>query len=824
MKKKKIVMISLLMVSLLAGIYLAYLFRICPEIVMEQEELYGEDNKNLKDLQILNEGLYSTSGDPWIEYCLQEPIHVKTLEIEFSGIEENGLWGEIYNMDTWESEVYTLKNGTVRISYNTDTNDIKMERLRFDLVSQEGIYLEVGQVVLNSRISILFGVLKEYVTVLFLIISLEILIMQVCIRKGGREDKTKNRIKLTALFWGMAEIFLYIYNVYYIKVNNSLHIWMYLVVVANIFLILLGVEISQKQNWILESVYIFLYAIVDFGLIEVMSGIEYDFKDWTAGIWNVLIWIFVMLIIHLIAGKIKTAVMIPNILAMCLGTINHFFYQFRGNPFELSDLQMAGTAIAVIGNYRLEIDNTLFFCIIAEVLAVCAWCLCGKRHLWEKKVMQSEIVVCALLFVCISIHNVDVSYWNMKASSQQYGYINAFVEYARRELKHPKPGGYSLTKVENILSRYESEKEESKNPNIIVIMNESFADLPSVYEFETEPDGMPFIHGLEENTIKGDMLVSVFGGTTANTEYEFQTGNTMAFFNGGSVPYMQYVKRTQESITWELRDIGYETLAFHPYDAANYNRNKVYPLLGFDCFTAIEDEISYTDTLRSFVSDKADVEDIIAMYEQRNTEKPFYIFNVTMQNHGGYSKSESQVEVTVKPKDEKLAQTQLLEYLSLIHESDAAFGELVNYFKTVDEDTIILMFGDHQPGMDAEVYYAMDEKLAADNVTLEERMKMYTVPFVMWANYDIGSEKDVLTSPNYLRVMLLEKAGVSLSQYDQFLRECGEYYPAINFMGYYDANGNLYSADSMENVAILKEYQFLQYTNVFYKNIGRKLF
>ena len=43
-------------------------------------------------------------------------------------------------------------------------------------------------------------------------------------------------------------------------------------------------------------------------------------------------------------------------------------------------------------------------------------------------------------------------------------------------------------------------------------MNEAFADLPSVYGFETNQDGLPYIHSLEgPNVKKGWMLSSVYG-------------------------------------------------------------------------------------------------------------------------------------------------------------------------------------------------------------------------------------------------------------------------------------------------------------------------
>lgn len=357
-------------------------------------------------------------------------------------------------------------------------------------------------------------------------------------------------------------------------------------------------------------------------------------------------------------------------------------------------------------------------------------------------------------------------------------------------------------------------------PNIIVIMNESFADLPETYGFATAEDGMPFIHSLTENTIKGTVLTSVFGGSTANTEYEFLTGNTMAFLSEGNVPYVQFVKSEQESLVHDLNVLGYQTIAFHPCAAGNYNRNKVYPLLGFEKFITEEDELLHTENLRTYMSDQTDFLNLIDIYERRDRTRPFFLFNVTMQNHGGYSRYKSETDITVTPESEELQSAQLLEYLSLIRETDTAFQMLTEYFEREHDRTLILMFGDHQPGLDADIYDAM---LRTGEPAVAEASEIsYAVPFLLWANYDISSEDAILTSPNYLRTMLLERAGIPLSRYDRFLSACQAEYPAINRVGYYDASGNFCPlADNPELFGLLKDYQMLQYANIFDKAVWK---
>ena len=80
----------------------------------------------------------------------------------------------------------------------------------------------------------------------------------------------------------------------------------------------------------------------------------------------------------------------------------------------------------------------------------------------------------------------------------------------------------------------------------------------------------------------GKLYVSVKGGNTANTEFEFLTGNSMGFLPAGSVPYQQYIKQEQPSLASHLGALGYVTSALHPYRAKRAGRDKVYPLLGFD--------------------------------------------------------------------------------------------------------------------------------------------------------------------------------------------------------------------------------------------------
>ena len=258
-----------------------------------------------------------------------------------------------------------------------------------------------------------------------------------------------------------------------------------------------------------------------------------------------------------------------------------------------------------------------------------------------------------------------------------------------------KPAGYSETVLEQAAQAYAG-RSGAVQPNIIMIMNESFADLKSIGDFETNEDYMPFIHSLAEaeNTISGDLLVSTFGGGTATTEFEVLTGDTMAFLPFGCSPYQMYVKSETPGLVSGLEAQGYQTVSLHPYLATSWNRQQVYERLGFDRQLYETDFSDDAARLRGYISDSADYRKIIELYEAKPAGEPLFVFNVTMQNHGGYGPSddpafEERIRLTGAYEGKY---PQVDQYLSLVRYSDEAVEQLVAYFSQVDEPTAIIFF------------------------------------------------------------------------------------------------------------------------------------
>ena len=190
-----------------------------------------------------------------------------------------------------------------------------------------------------------------------------------------------------------------------------------------------------------------------------------------------------------------------------------------------------------------------------------------------------------------------------------------------------------------------------------------------------------------------------------------------------------------------------------------------------------------------------------------------FYFNVTMQNHSGYSTDYGFANrITVNdyvadgnPNEEV--------YLSLMRQSDAAFQYLVEYFETVEEPTIILMFGDHQPGDMKDFLDWLGRDL---DDSLEDLAKLYIVPYVIWANYDIEESSMEYVSANYLSSVLMEMAGMELPAYHKFLLELREEFPVVSSKICIDSRGNYLSPEeALAQSDKLREYQLLQYNNLF---------
>lgn len=589
--------------------------------------------------------------------------------------------------------------------------------------------------------------------------------------------------------------------------------------------ILIKDKIPQKYNTIASFLFVILSVPYNFVMLEYTS----HHRIWDFSInkimANLIIISILVLIIFAITNSFKASIIGINMISVVFGLVYYYVIKFRGTAVLAVDIFSATTAANVAGNYNYRMSYRCYlFVILTYVLSIYVLKL-DRHNLFNGKKRLISVGIAILAAVCgfslfIQSSRFDdslkIKMFKPQESYRKYGDYLTFT-HSIRYIKGHKPEGYSEDKVEQISAQYPGIKGNGKKPNIIMIMNEALADFSSISDIETNEDYMPFIHGLTENTVKGDLFVSIFGGGTSKTEYEALTSNSMAFMPKGSTPYVTYISRKTSSLATTLRAQGYGGMvAMHPYKGSGYKRNKVYPLLGFDKFYDLP-EFNNAKVIRNHVSDEGNFDKIIEVYEQnrKKDKKPFFLFDVTMQNHSSYDRKWDNLSDDISTIKDYGDDVNI--YLNLVKASDDAFKKLVEYFSNVDEPTMIIMFGDHQPKLNNHFYENVEKGFSlGDEYKMFEK---YNTPFVIWANYDIEEQTDVKISANYMGTMVDELAGNSMSGYQQMVNEIRKYIPIITAGGYIGADGKYYHTfdKSSPYYDKIMDYCYSEYNNVFDK-------
>lgn len=567
--------------------------------------------------------------------------------------------------------------------------------------------------------------------------------------------------------------------------------------------------VTSRMLTMLRVLIFIIVPIVLFYLLEAFEHNAFEEVRSTAQLYNIFLFELIAWLLFFVTGSGRLALRIETGIAFVYGLINHYVMAFRSTPLVPWDIFSIKTAASVAGNYdftptedllkvcgafllvfvllhfvKLKFPYGVFLRIIPTICI--GIILCGFVNLLWDDDFQTNSYLYPFLYTpahMTKVNGMAVTF----AMDMEYIYVD-------------KPDGYSVTRAEAILEDYaemnttDPGAEAEEYPNIIVIMNEAFSDLSVLGDFVTNQDYMPYIHSLQqgnENTVTGNLMVSVTGGNTANTEFELLTGHTMDYFPVGSIPYQQYINGELPSVASQLKELGYATYGMHPYNSTGWNRNKVYPWLGFDESYFVRD-FTGRRYIRDYVSDKSAYEKIIEVYENKEEGTPAFIFEVTMQNHGGYTEEYEYFTSDVHAED--LNSAQLDQYLSLMKVSDREFENLVEYFSTEQEKTIIVFFGDHQPS-DAVVRPILRwNGVNTSDMSVEQAQLRYIVPYVIWANYDIEEETEADTDISFLMAEVLERADMPTIAYQNFLLELEK---------------------NPESEALLEQYEILQYYYMF---------
>ncbi len=430
-----------------------------------------------------------------------------------------------------------------------------------------------------------------------------------------------------------------------------------------------------------------------------------------------------------------------------LGIINGIVLSNRVTPFGFADLTVVSDLMTMLDTYvsplmmAVIIIATIIFVIICTLIYVHGPVYKGKQHR-----IVSLASILTIVFIAIPAtttvaqeKNIVASYFtNIAQGYMDYGFVysfsSGFVNWGMKE-----PANYNEAVVDALMQAVESEKAVTtvtteNGPNIITVLLESFVD-PNEFNFMTySQDPTPFFHYLEDNYTSGYLTMPVVGAGTANAEFEILTGMRLHYFGTGEYPYKTVLKEVEncESIASYLKSIGYGTHAVHNNGGNFYSRVNAFSMMGFDSFTSKE-----LMNITEFTPNEGWAEDSILAEETMktltSTPGPDLTYVITVGQHGVYPE-EKVIETPycevygLATEEETNAWTY---YMHQANKTDQFIQELITYLEQLDEDTIVVFWGDHLPTMGLE-----DADMVSGDI--------YKTKYITWNNFGLEqNDKDL---------------------------------------------------------------------------------
>ncbi|MCL1998437.1 MAG: LTA synthase family protein [Turicibacter sp.] len=570
---------------------------------------------------------------------------------------------------------------------------------------------------------------------------------------------------------------------------------------------------NNKFLSITLAVYAIILPFLLFLILEILNplsnaGLFANFGNATAITFSVFLLILAIFTAYSLVGSVLIAYSLISAVLLAAYVVNYFKWTIAGGVFVPTDIFLANAAFGVLEQESIVISTTL----LATILLIFMLHLPLYFVKWKIRLPKRLLIlpITASLFVLLfsgtaavnhTLPSLNIAQGTVIDRYREYGFVVGFyseiLNFRRVDIlattdvenffAAPLPteipffDGYFMEEWMIPIEMAEIEPPEPIIPNVIVVMSESFVD-PTIWEnisFSQNP--VSNLHRLAEESLSGNLLVPVFGGGTANTEFEFLAGSPHVFFGSRFyIPFENFGRYFSEEISTALpmmfRQNGYRTVGIHPFHSTFFNRNRIYPLLGFDEFIALE-QMPNARTKGQFVSDEyftdRIMEEIIAAEE---AELPLFLFGISMQNHWGYEPLKyGTLNLDVMSESSRLNNDELARvnsFLQGIFDADKQLGRLVDFIENRDTPTIVVFFGDHLPilGRHADnIFEKLGFVSSQTNWTFEDNMQMFQTPYLVWANYDLGEDDWGTMSAFLLGARVAEISGITLNRYFTFL-------------------------------------------------------
>ncbi len=560
---------------------------------------------------------------------------------------------------------------------------------------------------------------------------------------------------------------------------------------------------------------------------------------------SVAIVFIIMLLLYFIGQRTGALCCLAVVTCCGLGIAQHFVIKFKGTALLPSDLLAIQTAAAVSDGYTFTFNSNIITALAWAAPAVTLLSFISPARPRRKVNLALNLVVnlvCALIvwsgataaFADYKLEEeLDFTYdrWWPINTYRSKGFIPTFTAFAQN-FEIEEPDNYSDEDTQQIqdtlAAQYDAGRGASAErqaavaqynelkPTVITVMNETFTDL-SFYDALRDAGytGPSYYNSISDALVRGSLYVSITGGGTANSEFEYLTNDSLAFLGGDKCPYSLYNLTDVDSLAKQLETQNYSTHAMHPNLPDNWNRRTSYKRLGFSSFDDI-DSFEGAPTYHSGVTDGATYEKILEYLSSDSGSQ--FILDVTMQNHGGYDPGSVPAEDLTSYQVAGLSDdtnARMNVYLTCIEKADQDLQWFIDQLRQIDRPVVLVFFGDHQPSVSA----TMNNELYQNEDSFAHTARIYDSTYFVWANYDVAGCDQISANEtigaNELSARVLDLIGAPLTDYQKALLATRDSIPALSGCKYLGADGVMYDLTDKQSdyYAVVDQLRRLQYMN-----------
>jgi lipoteichoic acid synthase len=360
--------------------------------------------------------------------------------------------------------------------------------------------------------------------------------------------------------------------------------------------------------------------------------------------------------------------------------------------------------------------------------------------------------------------------------------------------------------------------------NLILIQVESLQNFVVNKRFDGQ-EITPNINKMLGNSVYfPNLYPQTVEGNSSDAEFLSQT--SLYPISKGSV-YFRYSQNSYNSLAKILKKDGYSNLAVHADEATFWNRNEMYPSLGFDTYKSITN-FKVDDEIGMGLSDMSMFKQSISMLKEKKS--PFYAFYITLTNHVPFDLPSNYRKLDLPS---KLDESIIGNYLQSVNYTDRAIGNFIADLEKNDllNNSIVVLYGDHD-GIFKKDRQLIEKLWSNESISDEKWLREYTpVPFLIYnpeikgsINQVIGGQIDILPTIEYIMGRSSNLSMYSMGK-NLFMNTEGEaILPKGDYSSepFYITNKEIYGELTKEQKDVLETSDLFIRSNYFKSIIGVK--